>query len=197
MTMLLAGCGQEALPETGTPAIPDVGNETTSPGELPGIAYVKVPESASVEIHEVATRGLTKADTKLTRALTDATSLPDVKPITYSPTMGMMSRAEEEYPFNDENLPAQWHYHNTGATPNSVAGADINLFDAWKYTTGDPDYHKCFMFNPNDFTAKSLKDFFASEYGVEFGNDNRIKHIGSEGKTFFGLNDVITWYMRF
>lgn len=197
MTMLLAGCGQEALPEAGTPATPDVGNETTSPGGLPGIAYVKVPESASVEIHEVATRGLTKADTKLTRALTDAntdnleplfpidprfekrmrergldrwfivkfdegqdldstlklleesecfefvektyaTSLPDVRPLTYAPAMGMMSRAEKEYPFNDENLPAQWHYHNTGATPNSVAGADINLFEAWKYTTGDP-----------------------------------------------------------
>lgn len=83
--------------------------------------------------------------------------------------------------------------------PNSVGISVDNEGHVFSIisSTGDPDHHKCFMFNPNDFTAKPLKDFFASEYGVELGNDNRIKHIGSEEKTFFGLNDVITWYMRF
>ena len=43
----------------------------------------------------------------------------------------------EEMPFDDPRLPEQWHYHNTGAQVSpSVAGADINLFEAWKVETG-------------------------------------------------------------
>ena len=42
------------------------------------------------------------------------------------------------YPFNDPELPWQWHYHNDGNIGDySVAGADINLLSAWKYCTGD------------------------------------------------------------
>mgnify|MGYP003274740521 FL=1 len=33
-----------------------------------------------------------------------------------------------EAPFNDPGLSLQWHYHNEGNLPNSVAGADINLY---------------------------------------------------------------------
>ncbi len=39
-------------------------------------------------------------------------------------------------PFNDEYLSKQWHYNNTGELVNTVAGADVNLFDAWKIETG-------------------------------------------------------------
>lgn len=39
-------------------------------------------------------------------------------------------------PFNDPYLGNQWHYNNTGELPNSVSGADINLFEAWKQTQG-------------------------------------------------------------
>ncbi|MHC1704949.1 MAG: S8 family serine peptidase [Tenuifilaceae bacterium] len=38
-------------------------------------------------------------------------------------------------PFNDPYLPRQWHYNNTGQT-GYVAGADINLYEAWQVTTG-------------------------------------------------------------
>ncbi len=41
----------------------------------------------------------------------------------------------EEQPFNDPYLPMQWHYNNTGQTGGYV-GADINLFEAWKVSTG-------------------------------------------------------------
>lgn len=43
--------------------------------------------------------------------------------------------------FNDPMLSKQWSYHNTGnGNPvwNSVAGADVNVVDAWKLTAGDP-----------------------------------------------------------
>ncbi len=38
--------------------------------------------------------------------------------------------------FNDPRLRDQWHYNNTAQIPNAVAGADINLFEAWKTATG-------------------------------------------------------------
>ncbi|GAA4839235.1 S8 family serine peptidase [Algivirga pacifica] len=41
-----------------------------------------------------------------------------------------------EMPFNDQYLDLQWHYHNNGTAPSSVAGADANVFDAWKIETG-------------------------------------------------------------
>lgn len=39
-------------------------------------------------------------------------------------------------PFNDPRLKEQWHYHNDGSLNGSIAGADINLYEAWKYETG-------------------------------------------------------------
>ena len=42
-------------------------------------------------------------------------------------------------PFNDPRLPEQWHYSNPGTIPYSVKGADANIFDAWRVTTGNPN----------------------------------------------------------
>ena len=42
-------------------------------------------------------------------------------------------------PFNDPELEYMWHYHNDGTISDTAkAGADINVFNAWKYCTGDP-----------------------------------------------------------
>ena len=43
------------------------------------------------------------------------------------------------YIFNDPRLPDQWHYQNYGKIGTSVAGADINLFEAWQTETGKSD----------------------------------------------------------
>lgn len=43
--------------------------------------------------------------------------------------------------FNDPALGDQWHYINSGSktiSPTAVAGADINVADAWGLTAGDP-----------------------------------------------------------
>ena len=42
-------------------------------------------------------------------------------------------------PFNDPELKWQWHYYNDGSVDPYLCkeGADINLFNAWKYTAGD------------------------------------------------------------
>ncbi len=48
------------------------------------------------------------------------------------------TRATTEHPCNDPMLPQQWHYYNDGTGPDkAVAGADINLYEAWKICKGD------------------------------------------------------------
>ena len=49
------------------------------------------------------------------------------------------TRAGVTLPFNDPELEWQWHYYNDGTLSEDycVAGADINLLNAWKYTAGD------------------------------------------------------------
>ena len=51
----------------------------------------------------------------------------------------MNTRSTSTMPFNDPLLPKQWHYQNYGNIDGSVAGADINLFEAWKTATGNKD----------------------------------------------------------
>lgn len=50
---------------------------------------------------------------------------------------------EDNLPVNDPYIKDQWHYYNYGQivgdnTPNSDPNADIDLFDAWQITMGDP-----------------------------------------------------------
>lgn len=40
---------------------------------------------------------------------------------------------------DDPYLANQWHYKNDGSIPGSVAGSDINLFEAWEITQGSPN----------------------------------------------------------
>ena len=90
-------------------------------------------------------------------------------------------------PVNDPLLPQQWHYHNDGTVPLvAEAGADVNLFDAWKYCMGEsggtdivvavidqpvqynhPDLAANMWTNPNpDEVAKGL------EHGANFAYDD-------------------------
>lgn len=74
-------------------------------------------------------------DLKMKPIVSQALPMPTSRP---EPTRSV------EMPFDDPELPYQWNYHNSGVIPkfesNSeycLVGADINLFNAWKYTTGD------------------------------------------------------------
>ena len=91
----------------------------------------------------------------VTRAMSDMTSIPGIsyaEPIpvihlTYEndillengmfhPTAFVEETSQSD--FNDPGLKRQWHYYSDGSINGTVAGADINLFDAWKIETGDP-----------------------------------------------------------
>ena len=58
-------------------------------------------------------------------------------PFTDDVAEGAQTRAE--MPMNDPLLQYQWHYDNRGNQIGSVAGADIDLFDAWTLCTGGED----------------------------------------------------------
>ncbi len=67
--------------------------------------------------------------------------LDDGKSDSYSPQAQTKASSSSANPFNDPMLGSQWHYHNAeNGKPlsTSVAGSDINVFDAWKLTAGDP-----------------------------------------------------------
>ena len=53
------------------------------------------------------------------------------------PAAGAVTRAAAA--MNDPFLNKQWHYDNPGTGRNAVAGADINLTDAWSLCTGSSD----------------------------------------------------------
>ena len=61
-------------------------------------------------------------------------------------------------PFNDPRLPAQWHYNNTGMLGTSVMGADINLFKAWEYVTGNNNVTIAIIDGGIDYTHEDLSD---------------------------------------
>ncbi len=75
---------------------------------------------------------------------------------------GEATRATGEMPFNDPMLPQQWHYNNTGEiSPRFKAGADCNLFNAWKLCTGDSNNGKqvvvAVMDQPVQYTHPDLE----------------------------------------
>ena len=74
-------------------------------------------------------------DLPMKRIKSEALPMPASRP---EPTRSV------ELPFNDPELPYQWHYYNDGSlaayaykAEQCLAGADINLLNAWKYTAGD------------------------------------------------------------
>ncbi len=57
--------------------------------------------------------------------------------VTTSTPASTEGRSNIPMPYNDPELYKQWHYYNTGEIAlKSIAGADINLFEAWTVTTG-------------------------------------------------------------
>lgn len=90
---------------------------------------------------------------------------------------------EEVYPENDKLLPRQWHYHNTGAIKRSVVGADINLFKAWEYCTGDEEIIVAVIDQP---VQTSHPDLQANMWVNTYDADESLKH----GANFCTQNDT-------
>ncbi len=78
---------------------------------------------------------------KLSDAVKSAEETDGIDIIERVPRIKLFGADEKEkvsYPFNDQFLAKQWHFHNTGSLPNSVKGADMNMFKAWEIEKGKP-----------------------------------------------------------
>lgn len=72
----------------------------------------------------------------LTRAGDAVADLKEISIVEFVPQIRSM---ELEYPFNDPDLPIQWHYQNPGGQTQWAEGCDVNAFNAWKIETGKPE----------------------------------------------------------
>jgi len=77
---------------------------------------------------------------------------------TFSTFTPAVTRGSNDFPFDDPELNKQWHYKNFGTTANSVAGADINLFEAWEQTTGTRNVIVSVVDGGIDSSHEDLKD---------------------------------------
>lgn len=103
-------------------------------------------------------------------------------------------------PFNDTYLESQWHYNNNGngkPLTKSVAGADIDVYDAWKLTGGDPSIIVAVVDEGVDFNHPDLKaNMWVNTKeipgnGVDDDNDGYVDDV-------YGYNFVDkTWKMSF
>lgn len=72
----------------------------------------------------------------LTKAGDAVADLEEISIVEFVPQTRSM---ELEYPFNDPDLPIQWHYQNPGGETQWAEGCDVNAFNAWKIETGKPE----------------------------------------------------------
>ena len=94
------------------------------------------------------------ADTDVREVAEIFAELPEISVVEYNTRLARLDESEAtawvagdnsvspSLPFNDPKLIDQWHYINYGdlSVASTVrVGADINVRDAWKLTTGDPE----------------------------------------------------------
>lgn len=97
------------------------------------------------------------------------------------------AKAAANMPFNDPFLPKQWHYKNFGDIPYSVAGADINLFEAWKTTTGRKDVVVAIIDGGVDYTHEDL----AANMCINYAELNGTPGVDDDGNGY--VDDVYGW----
>lgn len=106
------------------------------------------PEQVTQQLKQVA--GVMRAETVKPMQLKEGTG--GFRKVATSVAQGV----SRSYPFNDPRLPEQWHYKNFGDKGTMVAGADVNLFDAWKQTTGSKDVLVAIIDGGVDYTHEDL-----------------------------------------
>lgn len=81
--------------------------------------------------------------------------LPTPEPVKVDLETMPVTRLATPY-FNDPYSYLQWDLNNTGERKNFVAGMDINVYEAWKYTTGDPSVIVAVIDQGVDYTHEDL-----------------------------------------
>lgn len=94
----------------------------------------------NTDLEQVATRLSDIAEVTSVQYNASVKRTENFKPVPFDQVVREMSATRsEQMPFDDPYLAKQWHYMNDGSLGNMAeAGADINLFEAWKLSMGDP-----------------------------------------------------------
>lgn len=128
-------------------------------------------------------------ETELDRAAADMAKLGEVAKIEFNrelqrnytgKAMPVTVRSEAVttggQPFNDPQLPKQWHYINDGSLLEMEAGADVGCLEAWKKCTGDPSVIVAVMDEGVDWSHPDLQaNMWVNEdeiYGSNEDNDS-------------------------
>nr|WP_321409272.1 S8 family serine peptidase [uncultured Carboxylicivirga sp.] len=111
--------------------------------------------------------------------LSEISNAEIIRPVSFGeskPSQIYTAAEVAEMPFDDPKLNKQWHYYNDGTIlEDAVAGADINVFEAWKTQTGSPDVVVAIIDGGIDLTHPDLKDavwFNQAEMNGENGIDD-------------------------
>lgn len=95
----------------------------------------------------------------------------DVTPV--SAQDAVASTSSIDWPFNDPNINRQWHYQNDGTLfQEAIAGADINVVEAWKKCTGSKDVIVAVVDGGVDYSHPDLKDNIWINEAEMNGTDN-------------------------
>lgn len=136
MERVFHGKYEKLLHESGLDRWYDVYFDETVPTRSAVTEYTSLPEIEKVEqVYEAQPIGATPIPEYLIPVMKISQMVAN-----HRFALGTRADEEEVMPFNDPQLPEQWHYHNTGKQlDGSIAGADINVFEAWKVETGSPN----------------------------------------------------------
>ena len=127
-----------------------------------------------------ATAGVQVATCKVPMSLRDGTGA-------YHVVSAMSADRGSAMPFNDPRLSAQWHYNNVGANSGSRVGADVNLFEAWKITTGKSNVIVAIIDGGIDYTHEDL----AANVLINEAELNGTPGVDDDGNGY--VDDVYGW----
>ncbi|MCL2727751.1 MAG: S8 family serine peptidase [Bacteroidales bacterium] len=123
--------------------------------------------------------------TPLNEAKQSLSGIEGIKTVEYVPIVTNDSEYEQAYfstrssafpaatRFNDPSLSQQWGLHNDGSLSSyCIAGADMNIFGAWTFTTGTSDVIVAVIDSGVDVLHVDIKANMWSNQGWNFTNDN-------------------------
>lgn len=97
---------------------------------------------------------------------------------------------ENKMPFNDPLLPSQWHYDNRGQVADAIVKADINLFEAWKHSTGSADIVVAVVDGGIDIKHEDLIANLKINYQELYGESNKDDDDNGYVDDIYGYNFV-------
>ena len=144
------------------------------------VSFDESMSPAEVKAMYEATAGVQVATMKVPMKFTDGNGTP--RPVT-----SIQATRPTENPFNDPRLSSQWHYNNTGSLAGSRAGADINLFEAWKTTTGSKNVIVAIIDGGIDYNHEDL----AANICINKDELNGTPGVDDDGNGY--VDDVYGW----